>query len=415
MHSGINKLLDSSLHKLDQNGCPVVHNLWQKLLSNTASKLLPAWHQSPWMEWEYGTWVGTFAAYDEIGRQLGEANVLPAWQAKPLADRWRPFKGAGIRKGRPYNMDAMHEIVHCWDALLVDAASLREIYCHRYKDSGKHRHLSALDLYVIATVAVSISSFLLRRGDNPTPDGALPRHAAAAFKVLGGMFAATNRMMGQANPMLLQDELDGEVFLQYLEDENLLLSPEMRACGGPMKMIRQILEILIEPAETAPTNGLAYLGEDIERAFDYGVECARIDTGVLLYWRMLGEFLRPRLQQADIPDALRQTLLKEPELGLEDNTPLKDYQQVAQNLFDRLGDSQAELDFLQTLPLLEDDVLSLETAMRTLFRHQQEKLDQILQRTSPPVPADTWTPAPCSGLLQDVQKYIPLAQKTESP
>ena len=69
--------------------------------------------------------------------------------------------------------------------------------------------------------------------------------------------------------------------------------------------------------------------------------------------------IRPLVGQANIPDAL----LQEPELGLEDDI-LKDYQQVAQNLFDRLGDSQAELTFLQAISSLPDNVLHLETAMR---------------------------------------------------
>lgn len=369
------------------------------------------------MEWEYGTWIGSFAGFDEVGRQLGEANVLPEWMATPLKDSWRPFKGPGVRSGHPFNVDAMHEMLHCWEDLLLDAATLRAMYCHHHHREGR---LSAKDLYLITTVAVSIPSFLLRRGDAPTANGALPRRAAAAFKVIGGMYAATNRMMSQRHPMLTQAELNIDEFLQYLEDERLLLSPESRACAAPVKMIRQIVGTVIDPGSDQPVHeGLPHLGSDAERAFAYGTLCARVDLGVLLHWRSLKHCLHPLLQHPDTPPAVRDALLQERELGIEDNTPLRAYGEVAQHLLALFESTEPEQAFMAALPLLEPEAQDIsvetigancyriETAMRTFARQQQSSLDQLLQRESPQLLEDAWSPAPGSIFLKDLFKADP--------
>ncbi len=404
----IEQALTAALHRLAADGRPLPHKLWQRTLSKAARAVLPAPHRSHWMEWEYGTWVGAFAGFDEVGRQLGEANVLPEWMAVPLDDRWRPFKGPGIRYGHPFNIDAMQEMAHCWDGLLQDAARLRALYCQRYQRAGV---LSALDLYVMTSVAVSLSSFLLRRGDAPVADGGLPRRAAAAFKVLGGMYAATNRMMSQAHPLLLQEQLDVDEFLQYLEDEQLLLSPEMRACGGPVKMIRQMLITLIEPpAEQQPpkpaaTEGLDYLGAEIGRAFDYGICCVRIDSGVLLEWRALREQLRPLRTAAGTPAAALTLLEQETELGIDDEIPLAAYLDIATRLLARIGSAREEQAFLATLSACPP-LAALELAVRQFARFQQPRLDAVLQRTARPFP-NSGSPTPGSAFLQRLLKADP--------
>lgn len=409
MNPKIDALLGSVLHRLEADGRPIPHNIWQNALSKTLQSCIPPLHHSPWMEWEYGTWVGAFAGYDELGRQLGEANVVPEWRASPLKDNWRSFKGGGIRQGHPYNVDAMHEMVHCWDDLLLDAATLRTLYCQHFKRDSTQR-LAAKDLYIMTSVAVSLSSFLLRRGDRPTADGALPRQVAAAFKVIGGMYAASNRMLSQAHPMLMDSELDVEAFMQYLEDESLLLSPEMRACAGPVKMIRQMLGALVDPTDSPPKNGFTYLGDDVDRAFAYGVLCVRIDLMVLLYWRSLGHYLAPLLQDSDTPTKLRAALLDEVELGMEDTLSLQAFNVLIKHILGLFESCEPEQSFLSGLPAFDEqscvDIGSisanchqLERAMRVFACQQQTALNQVLQRQTPALSVHTWSPAPGSSFL----------------
>ena len=366
------------------------------------------------MEWEYGNWIGSFAGYDAGGRQLGEANVIPEWLATPLPDTWQPFKGPGVRNGHPYNVDAMHEMLEFWNELLVDAAALRALYCRRNQRQGR---LAPKDLYIITTAAISIPAFLLRRGDAPTKNGDIPRRAAAAFKVIGGMYAAANRMVSQAHPMLGQTELDIDDFLQYLEDERLLLSPESRACAAPVKMIRQIVAAALDPnPDKLSQPGLPYLEADLERAFAYGELCARIDLIVLLYWRSLRHFLQPLLRDAQTAPEVCEVLRREPELGIADYVPLSAYARVAKDILALFAETTAEQTFIAELPFdaeegqtydidsISRNCYRLETAMRTYFRRQQAGLDQLLQRRSPQLPADAWSPAPGSGFLKALSK-----------
>jgi len=407
-------LLTSALHKLAADGRPIPHNRWQNALSLTVRKIVPAPHQSPWMEWEYGNWIGSFAGYDAGGRQLGEANVIPEWLATPLGDTWQPFKGPGVRNGHPYNVDAMHEMLEFWNELMVDAATLRALHCRRNQRQGR---LAPKDLYIITTVAISIPGFLLRRGDAPTKNGDIPRRAAAAFKVIGGMYAAANRMLSQAHPMLGQTALDIDDFLQYLEDERLLLSPESRACAAPVKMIRQIVGAALDPnPDKLSQPGLPYLGADLERVFAYGELCARIDLIVLLYWRSLRHYLKPLLWDAETAPEVREVLRQEYELGIADHVPLSAYARAAKDILSLFTETAPEQAFIAELPFNEAEGQSydidnigrhcyrLESAMQTYFRRQQANLDQLLQRTSPTLPADAWSPAPGSSFLQALSK-----------
>jgi hypothetical protein len=370
------------------------------------------------MEWEYGTWTGSFAGFDEVGRQLGEANVLPEWLASPLDDKWSPFRGPGSRKGHPFNVDAFKEMGLCWNDLLNDAATLRSLYSQRYL--GMQKCLSARDLYVISSVGVSAPGFLLRKADSPVKDGSLPRQAAAGFKVIGGMYAATSRMVNQADPLLAEAELNVDVFLEFLEEERLLLSPESRACAAPAKMIRQILDALINPASEIPTDqGLSYLKNDARRAFDYGVLCARLDLAVLLHWRGLHYYLKPLLVSSGTPSAVLDYLKAEPELDIEGPTRMHDYVQTAQSILDVLDENGPEQALIAALPTKAVDLHSmtvseiglccyeLELAMRSLVSIQQQKLDQLLQKRPSALSDKRWSPAPGSSFLKQLFRIDP--------
>ncbi len=411
-------LLTQTLHRLTPEGCPVPHNRWRRVLSGVLRKVVPAPHTAPLMEWEYGTWTGSFAGYDEVGRQLGEANVLPEWLGNPLDDKWSPFKGPGTRQGQPFNVDAFREMGQCWPDLLLDAAMLRQHYSQHYLK--QRAFLSARDLFIMASVGVSVPGFLLRRGDNPVADGQLPRQAAAGFKVIGGMYAATSRMVTQAHPMLLQSTLEADEFLAYLEAERLLLSPEARACAAPERMIREILAVLIDPDTPQPVDqGLKHIGRnDVDRAIAYGVLCAQMDVVVLLHWRGLHHFLCPIQKNSETPESVHLLLEQEVELDIANDTPLIDYIKMAEHILPVSGDSQAAQVFLGALSNLPevatDDVtsayehcLQLEKAMRQYVKQQQSELDKLLRRTPLSFSAETWSPAPGSAFLQRLLKADP--------
>ena len=419
MSSLIEQLLTNSLHRLGPDGRPLPHNSMQRVLSKVIRKVVPAPHTAPYMEWEYGTWTGSFAGFDEVGRQLGEANVLPEWLASPLDDKWTAFRGPGSRQGHPYNVDAFKEMGLCWNDLLLDAATLRNLYSRRYL--GMQKRLSARDLYVIASVGVSVPGFLLRRGDAPVKDGSLPRQSAAGFKVIGGMYAATSRMLTLAHPLLADAELNVDRFLEFLEDERLLLSPESRACAAPAKMIRQILDALINPGAEIPVDqGLSYLNDDVARAFDYGVMCARLDLAVLLHWRGLHHYLKALLNVPETPSEVVEFLHLEPELAIENqDIQMLDYVRVAQSILGVLDKTGAEQALIAALPIQATDpygmtlseigahCFELELAMRELVCAQQIKLDQLLQRKSPALSVKHWSPAPGSSFLKQLFRIDP--------
>jgi hypothetical protein len=233
------------------------------------------------------------------------------------------------------------------------------------------------------------------------------------------MYAATSRMVNQADPLLAEAELDPDVFLAFLEEERLLLSPESRACAAPAKMIRQILDALINPASEIPVDqGLSFLGLDTRRALEYGVMCARFDLAVLLHWRGLHYYLKPLFKNPKTPSTVIEYLKAEPELDIEGETRLHDYVQVAQSILGVLDPEGAEQALIAAMPTnsIEADLMiteeigercfELEKAMRKLVCAQQLKLDQLLQRR--PVSLEKcWSPAPGSSFLKQLFKIDP--------
>lgn len=421
MHPSLEKIASSYLYKLQPDDAPIPHNRLQRMFSKVLRACYPAPHKKHWMEWQDGVWMGTFAGYDEIGRQLGEANVLPVWRATPLPDKWRPFKGPGVRQGHPFNVDAMREVTQCWKPLLHDTRALQAMHRRLYR--LEDQTLAARDMLIITTVAVSIPAFLLRRGDNPIPDGQIPRLAAAAFKVLGGMYNATSQMFSQAHPMLMQPTLDFAEFLDYLEKHRILMADENRACAGPVKMIREIVEVTLgfeDKPESPMTDGLAYLGQDAERAFTYGVLCLRAELITTLYLRGLHHYLHPLLQSNTSINAAAQTCIAETIAywRMEETRPMANYIAMAQHILELFGDTDPEHTFLTALPNTTDQSLTditqigaacmqLEHAMRQFISQHQLHLDHILQRTAKSFSQQDWSPTLGAGLLRKLQKLEP--------
>jgi len=423
------RLLLSVLHRTAPDGTPVPHGPMQRLVARAVTALFSAPHRHPFMEWQYGPWIGVFAARDEWGRQLGEANVYPQWLITPLRDDWRPFQGPGCRRGHPFNVSALRQVTQVWEEILLDVATLKDVYCRRHHREGTPR--TARDLYVLAAVTIAIPGFLLRRGNTPVRDGAVPVRAAAAFKVLGGVLLTTASMVNQGHLLLTRQELSPDDLLQYVEDEHLLLSPEVsRACAAPAQMIRQLFTLLIEPSAGKPTsNALPHLGTDLEQAFTYGELCARIELSVLLQWRILGYYLQPLLHHSCTPVAVRHSLLQEPSLGLESDTSLQAFSTAVLHVLRLFESPPQEQQLLGILLSREDgngvgsgdgrerhnttledigaNCYRIELAMRALILQQQPALYQLLRRRPPKRSADDWSPSQGSSFLQGLFRAYP--------
>lgn len=261
------------------------------------ARLLAAWvAPMPWelpeMELRIGTWFGTFPIRDESGRQLGEANTVPVHlRDGAVAHHWRPSRIAGCREGRPFSVAALRQVTGEWRGVLSDVGHLRECVVRRL-GLGASATLAPLPLLVLARTVTSLPAYLHRRRRAPISDGTLPARFAAAFKVMAGVHMAVE-------DLLLRDH-DGtrhwsaEELLSYIERRELFVSPEGNACGGPVKMILELLHLCIDgPKASLPHSAVPDHVRALGRFLDYGETCARLELMQLRHRAALALALAP--------------------------------------------------------------------------------------------------------------------------
>jgi len=234
------------------------------------------------MELTTGTWFGAFPLHDEEGRQLGEANTVPKWMLDAeVPHEWRPSRIPGCRRGRPFSLQALRQVTSTWQPLLADVSYLRT---RMARSLGLERwgsgQLSPVRVTTLARVVTSVPAFLVRRVDGPLRDGELPARCAAAFKVMAGVHMGVEDLLEHAGDVA-RVRSPQELF-DHIESRQLFLSPEGNACGGPVKMILELLRLVVE-GEGVPRARpeLATIVGDIPRLVRYGTACAEIELLLL--------------------------------------------------------------------------------------------------------------------------------------
>ena len=227
---------------------------------------LRPWEESL-MEVSHGTWLGMFPFKDEEGRLLGEANTVPLWLREPIeSDEWMPCRYEGSRQGLAFNVAALRQVTAAWKEVLSDVTRLRAIYAAHAQVTG---NLRPVHLFCLAHTSTSIPAFLAR-GPARVASGRLPVRYAALFKVMAGVHMAVAHMM--ATKTAVDVDWTADALFDYIESRGLFVSVEGNACGGPRKMVIELLQVAIEgasPGEPIP---------DEAAILKYGLANARIEV-----------------------------------------------------------------------------------------------------------------------------------------
>jgi hypothetical protein len=128
----------------------------------------------------------------------------------------------------------------------------------------------------------------------------------------------------------------------------------------------------------------------------------------------LRHYLKPLLPHPELAPDTRDALLQKPELGIADEVPLPHYGEVARQILNLFSETAPDREFMAALPLTEAaqpdlsiaaigaHCYRLELAMRTFARQLQEELNHILQRQTPQLQENAWSPAPGSHFLKEL-------------
>ncbi len=227
-----------------------------------------------YMELEVGSWTGATQALDAEGRLLGEEFGLAPSETELPNTVWRTWKAAGSRQGKLYNLTALHSVSKHWVHVLSDVRLIQQRYLVRFGSSD-----TLADLYHLARIATAVPAYLMRRRHDRVPDGRLPARHAAVYKTMAGLHLTIDAMIGRDARLEDYQRPEPRRLLEYIESTNLFVATTGRVCGGPEKMVEELIACALgRPlAADLPDVEPPIFAPDLDRVIDYGVACARLE------------------------------------------------------------------------------------------------------------------------------------------
>ena len=230
------------------------------------------WLQTPHFEVTHGTWGGVLRVHDVHGRLLGEGQGIP-WHGKSHPTiQLQPAPFPGSRHGRPYNATALRQMAKDWPQVLRLISEFRAAFLSFH---GVHpsRPLKTGELWGLASVVTAYPAFMLRRAQYPWADHSIPSEVASAFKVMAGVSSSLEYMVTRGSgPAALDQQIGVDALYEYIEQNGLFNSGEGRTCGGPERLIREVLRLSIE----GPREALSYRSE-LVAVVEYGLVALAIE------------------------------------------------------------------------------------------------------------------------------------------
>jgi len=231
------------------------------------------------MELEFGTWEASFYCRDTTGRLLGENSAI---QNHPSIE-WKETHFSGNRKGKPYNLSAFKQIADEWQNICHDTVEIRTAYL-KYCNK-KNQALNIADLYYISRFVTSHSAYLIRKKSPFITPYTITTRSAALYKVMAGIHMTIIHMLGHHD--ILGDEIftkaiDVEELYSYIEENHIFEVSSGQVCGGPQKMVIELIKLIIYGNENLHSTYLADTYGDIQASLEYAIHCARIDIALML-------------------------------------------------------------------------------------------------------------------------------------
>ncbi len=228
---------------------------------------------------------------DADGRPLGEGKLPIEMIAHvPMTLRTCVYAGSRFQHAQPMNLSALQQVRRHWDDCRGLLAWLRQLHLEL---TGSDRvTLSAL--WRIAQLGQSLPAWLTLRHAAPIADGALPPAIAVVFKVVAGLTLAIQSQHLAAVLSGTDDTTaaaDRTRLIDHCETQGLLIGAT-EVCAGPLMMIAEILDLLIDgPREALPLPPCAATIGDGLGFVAYAAQAARFQAAgyvVDLFGQTLG-------------------------------------------------------------------------------------------------------------------------------
>jgi hypothetical protein len=230
-------------------------------------------------------------ALDKEGRQVGENNVTPRplFLDLPTERRVCNYPGSRYQSDGPMNVTALRHMTKRWPELLSLTEQFRTALLARLP--ARDATLNAGEVQVLTVCCLASVGYVMVRGVDPVPNGALDVGLAAVFRLIDGVRIVTTDMLRGAEASLRWWErpVDAAIITEYAERHGLY-EGQHGVCAGPQALIDEYLRVLLEgasaPIEVAP--GMAARLGDLDAALDYGLHGQRIEALIRVFGAFQG-------------------------------------------------------------------------------------------------------------------------------
>lgn len=324
------------------------------------------------MEFDYDIWNGISSLYGSDGRQIGENNAGPHPYKADIPTEHKPFRFGGSREGLPFNMTALKHVLAVWDDALQLATLVRNRYiAHRGLETQRFNLLNA---YLYSKLGTALPAYLVRRRENPLPDGELPPLETAFFTLGVGPFMVLRALMEKGDLSPLNPEpMTADQLYEAADTSGSLVTKAGKGCAGSPKLIREFLDVTMngtyaKPLDSAEAQRALNSVGDWDNFFDYVQAASRLELLIKLNQAIMADTLLALKasgattpdEQAALGDAIEHTYYQVVDHG-DHAAIVANIRQVLCALVDDHGDS-GTLDRLRATGLLTTPALQPGTA-----------------------------------------------------
>lgn len=247
------------------------------------------------MEFDHDIWNGISSLYGSDGRQIGENNAGPHPYKTDIPTEHKPFRFGGSREGLPFNMTALKHVLAVWDDALQLATLVRNRYiAHR---GLENKRFNLINAYLFSKLGTALPAYLVRRRENPLPDGELPPLETAFFTLGVGPFMVLRALMekGDRTP-LNPDPMTADQLYEAADSSGSLVTRAGKGCAGSPKLIREFLDVTMNGTYDKPLNSaeaqraLNSVG-DWDNFFDYVQAASRLELLIKLNQALFAQTL----------------------------------------------------------------------------------------------------------------------------
>lgn len=234
-------------------------------------------------------------AMDADGRQVGEANVFPQPLRLDVPTEWRscPHVGSRYNADRPMNVTALKTMRKHWPQMMAALLQIRAAFLRRFPRACDGWTVG--DLERLSVMVLALPTYLLMRAERRVENGHLHPVLSSLFRVTDGLRMTMHQMLflPVGEPTRPADAPMTSAEAYAYAERNYVFFSAHGVCAGPKTMVEEFLNVLIDGRSTKDSESIVFdpdiqaALDDLDQALDYGLLGLQAHSVVFSLWPVM--------------------------------------------------------------------------------------------------------------------------------